>query len=49
MAYKIAGLNEGSFPVSENLCNQVLSLPIHTEMDEEQLNYICEVINNYGG
>lgn len=32
------------FPVTERLCNTVLSLPIHTEMDEEQLDYICQAI-----
>jgi UDP-2-acetamido-2-deoxy-ribo-hexuluronate aminotransferase len=48
-AYRTEALAEGSFPVSEGLSKQVLSLPMHTEMDEEQLHYICEVINNYGG
>ncbi len=31
---------KGDFPVTEQLCNCVLSLPIHTEMDEDTLNYI---------
>ena len=30
----------GDFPVTEQLCKTVLSLPIHTEMDSEQLEYI---------
>ena len=30
----------GSFPVSENLCKTVLSLPIHTEMNEEMIDFI---------
>ena len=30
----------GDFPVTEKLCACVLSLPMHTEMDEETLNYI---------
>ena len=29
---------------TENLCEQVLSLPIHTEYDEEILNYIINEI-----
>lgn len=29
------------FPVSEKLCATVLSLPIHTEMTKEMLNFIC--------
>jgi len=28
-------------PVTERLCRTVLSLPVHTEMNEEQINYIC--------
>ncbi len=31
-------------PVSEKLCESVLSLPIHTEMTEEELDYISETI-----
>jgi dTDP-4-amino-4,6-dideoxygalactose transaminase len=30
----------GDFPVAEKLCQQVLSLPIHTELVEEQLDFI---------
>jgi dTDP-4-amino-4,6-dideoxygalactose transaminase len=29
-----------SLPVSEDLCNRVISLPMHTELDQEQLDYI---------
>jgi dTDP-4-amino-4,6-dideoxygalactose transaminase len=32
--------SEGSFPVSEQLCKTVLSLPIHTEMNEEMIDFI---------
>lgn len=31
---------KGDFPVTEKLCDTVLSLPIHTEMDEETLSYV---------
>ena len=46
-AYKIPGIGEGAFPASERLSARVISMPIHTEMDEEQLFYICEKIKNY--
>lgn len=36
-----------SFPVTEQLCKTVLSLPIHTEMDEEQLTYICSSVRSF--
>ena len=40
-AYK----REGDFPVAEKLCECVLSLPMHTELDEEQLEYIVKNVN----
>ena len=48
-AYKAEGIGVGSFPVSEALSTRVLSLPIHTEMSDEQLSYICETIRQYTG
>ena len=45
-AYRSLGCQEGDFPVSEQLCKDVLSLPMHTELTEEQLQYICETIVN---
>jgi UDP-2-acetamido-2-deoxy-ribo-hexuluronate aminotransferase len=30
----------GDFPVTEALCESVISLPMHTELDDEQLNHI---------
>lgn len=38
-----------NFPVSELLCSQVISLPMHTELDAEQLEYIVEVVKAYKG
>jgi dTDP-4-amino-4,6-dideoxygalactose transaminase len=46
-AYKKEGFGVGSFPVTENLSKTVISLPMHTEMSEEQLNYIVEKIKAY--
>jgi len=39
-AYQDNRYKEGDFPIAEKLCKTVLSLPMHTELDEEQLNYI---------
>ena len=39
-AYTDIRYKAGDFPVTEWLCTNVISLPIHTEMDEETLNYI---------
>lgn len=46
-AYRNKLYPSGTFPVAENLCKRVLSLPIHTEMDEEQIEFICKHIQNY--
>lgn len=46
-AYQILGVGKGSFPISESLSENVISLPIHTEMDNDQLSYICEKIGDY--
>jgi UDP-2-acetamido-2-deoxy-ribo-hexuluronate aminotransferase len=32
---------------TEKLCNEVLSLPIHTELDIDQLNFICRSIQTF--
>ena len=41
-AYKDERYQEGDFPIAERLAACVLSLPMHTELDEEQLAYIIE-------
>ncbi|MBA3664151.1 MAG: DegT/DnrJ/EryC1/StrS family aminotransferase [Bacteroidetes bacterium] len=43
-AYKSDRFKEGSFPVTEKLCANVLSLPMHTELDEETLAYITKTV-----
>jgi UDP-2-acetamido-2-deoxy-ribo-hexuluronate aminotransferase len=35
---------EGDFPVTERLCATVLSLPMHTELDQETLSYISDSV-----
>lgn len=39
-AYLDPRYKEGDFPVTEHLCQTVISLPMHTELDEEQLAHI---------
>ena len=46
-AYRYLGYVQGSFPVAEQLAKQVLSLPMHTELEEEQVQYITLCINNF--
>lgn len=43
-AYSYLGYHETDFPVSSALCKEVLSLPVHPEMDREQLDYIATTL-----
>lgn len=43
-AYRDDRYAEGDFPVAERLSGCVLSLPMHTELDEEQLEYITRSV-----
>ncbi|MCL2511310.1 MAG: DegT/DnrJ/EryC1/StrS family aminotransferase [Bacteroidales bacterium] len=43
-AYLNPRYKKGDFPVSEALCQSVISLPMHTELDEEQQNYIIRSV-----
>lgn len=43
-AYLDPRYKEGDFPVTEHLCKTVISLPMHTELDEEQLQYITSAV-----
>lgn len=46
-AFRRPGIGEGCFPGTEKLSKVVISLPIHTEMAEEQLEFICSRIKYY--
>lgn len=46
-AYQFLGYKKGDFPISENLAETVLSLPMHTELTEDQLKYIVNMIKEF--
>lgn len=46
-AYRDLGYQTGDLPVSEKLTGRVLSLPMHTELEEDHLEYICEQIRAF--
>lgn len=35
------------YPITELLCNEVLSIPISQVMEEDEVNYIIEALNNF--
>lgn len=43
-AYSSPNYNESDFPVTNQLVKEVISLPMHTELSDEQIGYICESI-----
>lgn len=46
-AFKIYSDPDFNLPVTEKLCNSVLSLPVHTEMNEDLLGYISKQVKAF--
>ena len=46
-AYADVRYQEEDFPITNQLAKEVISLPMHTELDNEQINYITQAISEY--
>ena len=46
-AYDDPRYKKGDFPVTEDLSKRVISLPMHTELDDEQLRHITEKVLSF--
>lgn len=46
-AYEDERYKDGDFPVTEKLCKNVISLPMQTELNDEQLTYITETLISF--
>lgn len=46
-AFEVTGMEQKSLPVTEELSEHVISLPIHTEMDDEQLDRITTCVLDF--
>lgn len=46
-AYADERYNEDDFPVTNQLVNEVISLPMHTELDDEQIDYITSLVIDF--
>jgi dTDP-4-amino-4,6-dideoxygalactose transaminase len=46
-AYRHLGYGEHDFPVTTELCKEVLSLPMHPDMEKEQSGYIIQNVLNF--
>lgn len=46
-AFKSIGRVVGNLSITKSLCDSVLSIPMHTELTDEQINYITNSIINF--
>lgn len=46
-AYADERYDENDFPVTNTLVKEVISLPMHTELDDEQIEFITNLVINY--
>lgn len=46
-AYADSRYNDADFPVTNQLIKEVISLPMHTELDDEQIQFITKIINDF--
>ncbi|NND24413.1 MAG: DegT/DnrJ/EryC1/StrS family aminotransferase [Flavobacteriaceae bacterium] len=46
-AYQDSRYNEADFPVTNQLISEVISLPMHTELDDEQIDYITSKVKEF--
>lgn len=46
-AYEAHRYNDEDFEVTNELCKCVISLPMHSELEEEQLKYITDAVKEY--
>lgn len=46
-AYRFLGHGPGSFPRCEEICNEILSLPMYPELEADQIDYVVEQIHGF--
>ncbi|MGZ6208011.1 MAG: DegT/DnrJ/EryC1/StrS family aminotransferase [Syntrophales bacterium] len=46
-AYKRSGLTNGSYPITEKVSNEILSLPMFPNLTGEQIEYVSQKINAF--
>lgn len=48
-AYRDLGFKQGDFPIAEQISDCELSIPVYYGMTDEQLDYLIEKLNSFGG
>jgi len=46
-AYAYLGYKKGDFPISEQVADRVISLPMYPELPEEHIDYVAQEIKNF--
>lgn len=46
-AYSDMGFKKGSFPVSEQVSDEILSIPMYPELTEEQMSYVADKVKEF--
>jgi dTDP-4-amino-4,6-dideoxygalactose transaminase len=46
-AYSSLGFTRGSFPITENESETILSLPMYNGLTNRKLEYITKILNNW--
>jgi dTDP-4-amino-4,6-dideoxygalactose transaminase len=46
-AYADSRYNEEDFVITNQLVKEVISLPMHTELDDEQIEFIAQTVINF--
>lgn len=47
--FQYLGHKEGDFPVAEKVCREVIALPIFPELQDEEVDYVCDAIGAFYG
>jgi len=47
--FRELGYKEGSLPIAERLCSEVLSLPVYPELKQEQIEYVAKMVLKFYG
>ena len=46
-AYGYLGMKNGDLPITEKYANEVLSIPLYNGMEEEEIKYVIEALNQF--
>ena len=47
-AYFDLNINEGALPIAEEISRTVLSIPMYYGMNDDEINYVITVLNEFG-